>query len=214
MEKTPLGKFRDWMRLMLRWSNNEAAGKCIRALGYSYINGLLAAAGFFDKSTKSGLWMSGDYTGHDWLPNDGAGQKLSPRWAQLQNRNVSNFTATALQIARFMTLLAQGRLVDGASSIDMVNMMTGVGGTSRFIAEALRDAIPPRNISSIASKIGVGNDNSGHDCAIISIERGGDPSKKVRYVMVALGDLHPENLYLKKLSVGFYDCIVSRHPLT
>jgi hypothetical protein len=59
--KSPPGKFRDWMRLMLRWSNNEAASKCIRALSYPYINGMLGAAGFFNKTSKVGLWLSGDY---------------------------------------------------------------------------------------------------------------------------------------------------------
>jgi hypothetical protein len=71
------------MRLMLRWWNNSAAGKSIRALSYPYMNGALAAAGFFDPLAKSGLWISGDYRGNDWLPADRAGTPLSRRWAGL-----------------------------------------------------------------------------------------------------------------------------------
>jgi V8-like Glu-specific endopeptidase len=52
--------FRDWMRLMLRWSNNAAASRCILALSYPYINGALTDAGFFDPRLHAGLWLSGD----------------------------------------------------------------------------------------------------------------------------------------------------------
>ena len=43
----PQGQFKDWMRLMLRQSNNNAASACILALSYPYINGALTGAGFF-----------------------------------------------------------------------------------------------------------------------------------------------------------------------
>ena len=151
--KSPPGKFRDWMRLMLRWSNNEAASKCIRALGYSYINGVLGAAGFFDKTSRTGLWLSGDYLGHDWVKDDGAGQPLSSRWARLQQRRtVTNFAGTAFQVARLLTLLAQERLVDKTSSREMMSIMTGVAGIGSYIRGAIGGAAPPRPLSSIASK--------------------------------------------------------------
>jgi hypothetical protein len=204
--KAPIGKFRDWMRLMLRWSNNGAAGKCIRALSYPYLNGALAAAGFFDPMSKNGLWMSGDYRGNDWRPADRAGQPLSRRWAGLQGRRVSNFTGTAFQVARFMTLLAQGRLVDRASSIDMLRMMTG----GSYIGEGLSQADPQRDYSSARSKLGAGNDLSYHDCAIIRVDRDADPKKTIRYVSVVLGSLRTR-AHLHKLAIGFHDCIVALH---
>jgi hypothetical protein len=204
--KAPIGRFRDWMRLMLRWSNNAAAGKCIRVLSYPYLNGALAAAGFFDPLTKSGLWMSGDYRGNDWLPADRAGQPLSRRWAGRQGRRVSNFTGTACQVARFMTLLAQGRLVDRASSADMLRMMTG----GSYIGEALWQAKPRRDYSWTRAKLGLGNDLSYHDCAIIRVDRDADPKKVVRYVSVVLGSLRTR-AHLHKLAVGFHDCIVGLH---
>ena len=62
-------KFLDWMKLMMGFSNDEAAGNCIRALSFPYINGVLGSAGFFDKTTSKGLWLSGDYGIHDWIPD-------------------------------------------------------------------------------------------------------------------------------------------------
>ena len=84
----PPGKFRDWLRLMLRWSNDTAASRVIQALGYSTINFALESGGFFDRNTGRGLWISGDYRGNDWVrgPGDVAGQVLDARWAKLQSR--------------------------------------------------------------------------------------------------------------------------------
>lgn len=209
----PQGKYRDWMRLMLRWSNNAAASNCIRPLSYPYINGVLASAGFFDGS--AGLWMSGDYEGHDWQSGSGnpAGQLLTARWATLQKRSKSNFTATALQVARFMTLLAQGNLVDLASSADMVSIMTGADGIGSYIAIGLDAATPPRLFNSIASKIGFGDDKVSHDCGIVRIDRGGDPTRTIRYVAVILGSPPAMGRSdLSQLAAGYYDCIVALHP--
>jgi hypothetical protein len=211
--KTPPGKFWDWMRLMLRWSNNEAASKCIRALGYSYINGVLDAGGFFDKRTHVGLWMSGDYLGNDWLPKNRAGQPLSPRWATLQKRATTNFAGTAFEVARLLTLLAQGRLVSRESSTEMLGIMTGVAGIGSFIRGGLAHAAPPRAFATIASKIGCGDEvpppacGFTHDCAVV---RAHDAT---RYVVVALGG-HPSRgkSDLRKMAVTFHDCVVARHP--
>jgi hypothetical protein len=214
--KTPPGRFRDWMRLMLRWSNNEAASNCIRALGYPYINGVLGAAGFFDKSSRVGLWLSGDYLGHDWLKGDGAAQPLSPRWARLQRRKVTNFAGTAHQVARLLTLLAQGHLVDEASSKAMRELMTGVAGIGSYIRGGLAGA--HKDFTTIASKIGCGDEvpppacGFTHDCAIVRWDRGADPDRAIRYVVVALGG-HPNQARadLRTMAVRFHDCVVARH---
>ena len=217
--KTPPGKFLDWMRLMLRWSNNEAASNCIRALGYPYINGVLGAAGFFNKSSRVGLWLSGDYLGHDWLKGNGAGQPLSQRWARLQRRNVTNFAGTAFQVARLLTLLAQGRLVDKDSSTAMLRLMTGVAGIGSYIRGGLAGAVPPRAFTAIASKIGCGDEvpppacGFTHDCAIVRVDRGADPARTMHYVVVALGG-HPNQAKadLRTMVVRLHDCVVARHP--
>ena len=65
----PIGRFHEWMRLMMRWSNDSASSRCILALGYFYINGLFATSGFFNAG--KGLWISGDYATHDWVRTEG-----------------------------------------------------------------------------------------------------------------------------------------------
>ena len=215
--KQPPGKFRDWMRLMLRWSNDKAASMCIRALGYPYINGVLSAAGFFNKSTRSGLWISGDYLGHDWLKANAAGQPLSPRWARLQGRKLTNFAGTAFQVARLLVLLAQHRLVDPQSSSEMISIMTGVKGIGSYIRGALVHATPPRPYTAIASKIGCGDEalpcGFTHDCGIVRVDRNRDPARTIRYVVVALGGHpHKSKADLRKMVVRFHDCVLAQHP--
>ena len=54
-KSAPQGMFHEWMRSMLRWSNDTATSKCILALGYFYLNGALARAGLFDAATSNGF---------------------------------------------------------------------------------------------------------------------------------------------------------------
>lgn len=202
-------EFGDNMSGMLLFSSNESAGECISALSYPYINGALEAAGFFNKKDKSGLWLSGNYKGRDWLGNDQAGQKLKPRWAQLQNRGASNMTGTASQVARFMALLAQGKLIDKNSSDEMINMMNQGQGSNIFIKVALETYDSP--FSSIVSKIGIGNDSTYHDCGIVTVKRDNDPAKTVRYVSVVLGGLEKQGHNYLYLAYFFNHCILSSH---
>jgi hypothetical protein len=211
----PIGKFRDWMRLMLTWSNDSAASVCIRALGFPYINGVLAGAGFFDGAQQKGLWLSADYEGHDWIPNpkkdsqaNRAGQPLSPRWQKAQGRKLSNITGTALQIARFLSRLADDKLVaDAASNQEMRGLMTGASGIGSYVRSAL--VADHRAIASIASKIGYGDDARSHDCAIVERTVA---SKNLRYIVVGLGSAPRNRANLKKLFVRLDQIIVSLHP--
>ena len=175
----PAGGFHDWMRLMARWSNNRAASICVRALGYHYLNGALARAGFFDTATANGLWLSADYEGHDWVGTpaekntNAAGQKLAPRWAKAQGRRLSNVTATAAQTARLMTAMAQGRLVDAAASQEMIALMRSaiecVHGAKCGIGSYVKDALVGihRPFTLLAAKKGFGDDRFSHECAIV-----------------------------------------------
>jgi hypothetical protein len=196
---TPKGKFLDWMKLALGWSNDAAAGEFISALSYPYINGVLGSAGFFDKSTGSGLWVSGNFAHNDWEPDDRAGRPLSPRW-QKPGHTVSNFTGTALQAARFLGLLAQGRLVDSQASAELIGIM-GVP----FLREGLSTATPPRPFESIVGKVGIGTwDGRLHDAAIVIV------NPAIKYVIAVLGS-PPGKATLDKLEVALHDCVVSRH---
>ena len=171
-------KFLDWMKLMMGFSNDEAAGNCIRALSFPYINGVLGSAGFFDKTTSKGLWLSGDYGIHDWIPDapgqppNQAGQPLTNRWALSQGRTKSNFTGTVFQLCRLFSALAQGALVDSGSSAEMIDDIMGVP----FMRKALADAHPKRSVTTIHGKVGIGDEkphHSLHDGAIVTLDRPG-----------------------------------------
>jgi hypothetical protein len=211
---TPRGMFHDWMRSMLRWSNNTAASQCILALGYFYLNGSLAQAGLFDAASSTGLWLSADYEGHDWVKTDAeqqtnaGGPLLTPRWATAQRRRRSNITGTAAQIARFMTLLAQDKLVDGAASQEMRALIdVTAGGIGSYAKAALDDV--GRDSTAFAAKIGYGDDSFSHDCAIV--ERTVD-GKDLRYVAVGLGSAPNRNRAdLSDLFVLLDETIVARN---
>jgi len=188
---SPPGKFYDWMRLMMRWSNNTAASRCVLAVGYFYLNGLFAQAGFFDATTGKGLWISGDYQGHDWVRSaaekaaNAAGVALTARWATAQGRQKSNFVANSLQVARLMTAMAMGTLVDGAASTEMrtlANQDSLSGGIGSYAGSGL-DA-DGRTQTALSSKIGFGDDSFSHDCVIVERTVG---SKHLRYAAVVLG---------------------------
>ncbi|HUC09277.1 MAG TPA: trypsin-like peptidase domain-containing protein [Stellaceae bacterium] len=213
----PAGKYHDAMRSMLRWSNDASASFCIRPLSFPYINGALAGAGFFDSAHQTGLWLSADYERHDWIPNprgnpqaNRAGRPLSAHWQKAQGRKLSNVTATAFQVARLLTLLATDKLLsDPTANQEMRRPMTRppLGGTVSFIADALqRDG---RSLTSIVSKIGIGDDNSGHDCAIVDRTVSG---KALRYAVVGLGDMTPTNAGLNRLFPLLDDIILALHP--
>jgi V8-like Glu-specific endopeptidase len=198
---TPKGKFYDWMHLMLRWSNNTASSYCILALGYFYINGALAHAGFFDPVSNNGLWLSADYAGHDWVSTaeekrtNAAGQYLTPRWATAQGRLRSNVTATARQAAGFMALLARSWLVPtdanhpdpGAEMRTLLQAAIkcvphGKCGIGSYLQDALRAARRP--FTALAAKKGFGDDSFSHECAIVERTVNGKP---LQYVVVGLG---------------------------
>ncbi|MFO1206942.1 MAG: serine hydrolase [Burkholderiales bacterium] len=209
----PQGGFHDWMRSMLRWSNNTAASKCILALGYFYLNGSLARAGFFDAGS-GGLWLSADYGGHDWVrtatekQGNAAGQELAPRWAAAQGRRLSNITATASQLARFLTLMAQDQLVDATASAEMRALMDVTSGGIGSYAKAALDAAA-RDSTAFSAKIGFGDDSFSHDCAII--ERTVD-GKDLRYVAVGLGSApNRRRVDLSDLFVLLDEAIVTRN---
>jgi hypothetical protein len=49
-------------------SSNPAAGTCVQALGYSWINGVLTSGGFFNPATQQGLWLAGTFIGGGFPP--------------------------------------------------------------------------------------------------------------------------------------------------
>ena len=197
----------------MRWSNDSASSRCILALGYFYINGLFATSGFFNAG--KGLWISGDYAGHDWVRTaaersaNAAGVALEPRWATAQGRTKSNFVGNALQVGRLMTAMAQDELVDAASCGEMRRLANQLsGGIGSYAASAL--SAVGRRPAVLSSKIGFGDDRFSHDCAIVERTAGG---KRLRYAAVVLGSAPAQRRRdLSDLFVLLDATVVARNP--
>lgn len=133
--------------------HNEDAGSVIVGVGFPYIASVTWQSGLFHP-TRGGLWLTGAYGKGSWISNPVKG--------------VHSANVTALAAATYFTLLAQGRLVDDATSSDIKTVLRGGCLTSLF----------PDNLGVVASKCGI---YSGflHDCALIV-------RPNIRYVVVGL----------------------------
>jgi hypothetical protein len=200
-------EFTDWIKAATKQNDEAAAGQYIRALSYPYINGVLESAGFFDSATNTGLWISGDYNGNDWLANDKAGKPIDAKWQKLGHA-VSNFVGTARQLTRFVGLIATGNLAASASSSDIEALL----GTP-WLVGILTNASPARSFTSAVGKVGIGTwDLRDHDAAIVTFERDPtDATKTIRYVVVVLGS-DRRNTQMAQLEIAYHDCIVAQHP--
>ena len=200
-------EFTDWIKAATKRNDEAAAGKYIRALSYPYINGVLESAGFFDSATNTGLWISGDYNGNDWLANDKAGKPIDAKW-QKSGHAVSNFVGTARQLTRFVGLIATGNLAVSASSSDIEALL----GTP-WLVGILTKASPARSFTSAVGKVGIGTwDLRDHDAAIVTFERDPtDATKTIRYVVVVLGS-DRLNTQMAQLEIAYHDCILAQHP--
>jgi hypothetical protein len=134
-------------------SGNCPAGTLIAKVSLPYIGSVAWQSGLYHHA-RSGLWLKSGYCG--------LGSWTSP----VKTPFIHN--ATALSAATYFTLLAQGRLVDDASSIEIRNALL-VGGciTHRF--------------SVVAAKCGLYGGYT-HDCAWVE-------DSSVRYVFALLSRL-------------------------
>jgi len=132
--------------------HNYEAGQLIVAVGFPYIASLTWQSGLFHP-TRGGLWLTTSYG----KGKSGANPVRAPFSANV----------TALSVATYFTLLAQGRLVDDASSGDIKTSLSRGCVTGLFPLGSV-----------VASKCGIYGESL-HDCALI--ERNG-----LRYVVVGL----------------------------
>lgn len=132
--------------------HNEHAADLITNVGFPHIASVTWQSGLFHPK-RGGLWLTGSYGKGGWRNNPIPG--------------VMSANITALSAATFFTLLAQGRLVDDASSADISNSLNGGCITWLFPIQGV-----------VASKCGIWSDYL-HDCALI---RHGS----IRYVVVGL----------------------------
>jgi hypothetical protein len=99
----------DLVSMISRGTNTGAAG-VIQRLGFQYINGALAAAGFF-KPGIDGLWLTGDFV-HTPL-----------RLANTLNDQLVGQAGTPYAVAKLFTHLAQRTLVDPDASDEMLTLL-------------------------------------------------------------------------------------------
>jgi hypothetical protein len=161
--------------------HNAEAGELIIKVGFPYIASVTWQAGLFHPS-RGGLWLTSSY---------GKGQ-----WGNNPIRRVQSANVTALSAATYFTLLAQGRLVDDASSNEMQAWLRGGCITKNF----------PRGLGVIASKCGVWSDYW-HDCALIA--RDG-----IRYAIVLLSKTKPREFAKYTQLIRELDKLIVRNNQT
>ena len=150
---TPPDSFAVHLRDMIVGSSNASAGVCVRALGYSWINGLLQAAGFLDLSLtgREGIWLAGDYGAQPTVDVDSRNDKLVKQ------------ASTTFHMAWLLVMLCDRKLVSNT-----VDPATGLSGNDEMLKllelavdatggeSLLKHLTPPPPFTVTHSKIGVG----------------------------------------------------------
>jgi len=140
------GSFTTDMRDMIVKSDNGAAGKCIMALGYSWLNGCLERAGFFFPPAKAGIWLAGTYIG---------------AWPPVRVPCV-NDTPTAQGITCFDTANLYAHLLQGtltgsnANCSSMLALLSEAAGFDSAFLDWIRRGLPPKSYQVNQTKIGIG----------------------------------------------------------
>jgi hypothetical protein len=93
-------------------NNNRWTVNCMHRLGFSYVNGALAAAGFLGLVTDTGIWMATDYV-EDNLPGPGNWRSFH---IPVATNGTSSAAMTALTMANLLNKIHRDELIDAASS--------------------------------------------------------------------------------------------------
>jgi hypothetical protein len=91
-------------------SDNNATMRCVHGLGFSYLNGALAAAGLFNDSTGKGLWVGGDFQ---------MGKVWTPAKIATANDTASSVASTSDAMVRLISLIVSNNLLDSTSCQEM-----------------------------------------------------------------------------------------------
>jgi hypothetical protein len=148
--------FTSALRAMIVPSSNAGAGKCVHGVGYGYLNGALAAGGFFDRSTSPatgvpgvGLWEAGDFQGGTSWP-----------FVSLPPGNVLRAQlGTTRQMVKLVSLMVTKPIgfLDAGTCDEMLNLMKfAVGGAPDSVDRVfLEEASLLRTGSVTHNKIGL-----------------------------------------------------------
>ncbi|MGV9673066.1 hypothetical protein ACWDPV_21135 [Gordonia sp. NPDC003504] len=130
--------------------DNASAGRCIQRLGFGYVTGAASEANFFDADTDLGLWLCGDF-----------GIGYPPQRIPCSNDGPTAQGASAYQMAKLCTLLADSELVDPGSDAAMLDLLQrAVINLHLFLN---RDTTV--EYVTLHSKIGLGPVNAGFSVA-------------------------------------------------
>ena len=208
--------FHELLELMARFSNDEAAARCIAALGYEYINAALVSAGLYEDGT-GGMWLGAPYPhGLAAVSGDPSRDRLWMQEPTNQNSNISRRfqVGSPKSFATMFTLLARAKLVTPSSTTAAADEPNARilalldPKTADFIRDALTDA--GRGVTSARSKIGLIVHK--YACEASLIERTKVVhGMRVRYVVVIMNDVAPFHLGADLLK-GIDDCVLARHP--
>jgi len=106
---------RDLESIFFDQLQNAGARDCIHRLGFSYINGALAAAGFFGPVTQLGIWLATDF-----ISDNPPGPDNWPSfYVPVSTGGKSSAAMTALSMAHLLSLIFREELIDAAGSRDM-----------------------------------------------------------------------------------------------
>ena len=169
--------FRERLRLMMTdktRASDYVTSTIVRDVGYAYIASTLLQSGSYDPNRGGGLWLGADYAAGKWRGPLAGGDQRS---------------ANAGSVATFLTLLAQGSLVDRPSSVEMLALIetdlaaTPLRAEFRQGLEQLKDG---GSVESVHSRGGIANEGM-DDCALIARQVDTTQGKEtIRYIAVGL----------------------------
>ena len=154
-------------------ASNLVISTIVRGVGFPYIASTLLQSGLYDPSREGGIWLGASYWDSTWRNALKGGNRQS---------------TTAGSAAAFMTLLAQGRLVDASSSAEMRALLQKTPDAAQptivsWFEEGLGQLRDGGSIVIALSKLGVHEGID--DCAFIERKVDGG-TKTIRYVAVGL----------------------------
>lgn len=160
--------FETSMRDALVNSCNSAAAAAIKQLGYGWINGALAAGGFFLEAGQQGIWLCGTYDG-----------SLPAVRIPSQNDGPSAQATTTFDLANLYAHILRGSLVSTAESQEIAQLLADTAnGPEPSWMDRRRDT-GSRQFNVTHTKIGVGPLKSGANIfsegSVVEAEAGGPP---------------------------------------
>jgi hypothetical protein len=141
--------FRTHLRKMIIPSDNCSAGECTVRLSFPYINVKLMEDGFYDKTSKKGIWLCGDYI-QSFCPPATVAKKQ--KYVTIDTINDCNQATppfcgsaqntTSKQMASFFYQIMMRTLVDPLSSDDMHKLL-------REAQHGSNSVVPPETIPPV-----------------------------------------------------------------